>query len=186
MYWVYGGIAILLFTIFIPTDNVFIFTGLGYLLAWYVLFAQQQEKYVHENLGGIYDKKGWEKPLGIAVVGFIGFLIVADTIVTNYDSEFQKDSALEGISGVWRANTDGTMITFKVSGKIKSIEVNGKSLPVSVKGYDDVNKITTLIVNSTPSAILSIRQLFDYEGRFTLKLTSQDGREEELSFVRSL
>jgi len=185
MYWVYGGIAALLIAIFLP-DKIGRAVGIGFLFGWYFSFAKQQVKYVKETLGGAYEKKGWAKPLGIAAGCFTAFIFVIGAASLSFDSEFQQENAMSDISGVWRANQDGAMVTFRLIGNEKSIEINGQAFPVAVKSYDDENKILTMVVNGNSSAIWSVRQIFDNDGRFTLNLTLHDGTQDDLSFVRNL
>ena len=185
MYWVYSGIVALLLAIFLP-EKIGRAVGIGFLFGWYFSFAKQQVKHVKETLGGVYEKKGRAKPLGIAVGCFVAFVFVAGAILLNFDSELQQETALSDISGVWRANQDGAMVTFKLEGKNKSVEINGQVFPVTIKDHDDENKVLTMIVNGNPSAIWSVRQIFDKDGRFTLNLTLHDGTQDDLSFVRNL
>jgi len=185
MYWVYGGIAILLLAIMLP-DNIGRAMGIGYLFGWYFSSAKQQVKYVKENLNNAYLKKGWTKPIGIAVAVFAAFIIVAGVAATYFDSDLQQESALTDISGVWRANQDGTMVTFKLDTNIKTIDINGKEYPIAVMSFDNDNKILTLMVNNNPNLIWAVRQIFEKDGRFTLNLTLHDGTQDDLSFVRNL
>lgn len=183
MYWVYGGIVTLIGTILLPNASIL---GFVFLLIWYFAFAKQQMKYVKNILGGEYEKKGWAKPLGIAVCCFVAFISVAGFASLSFDSELQQEIALSDISGVWRANQDGTMITFRLDGSDNSIEIDGEVFPIAVKSYDDANNILTMFVNGNSTAVWSVRQIFDDDGRFTLNLTLHDGTQDDLSFVRNL
>ena len=78
------------------------------------------------------------------------------------------------------------MVSLKLDGKMKTIDINGKEFPVAVKSFDNENKIITLVVNNNPAMIWSVRQIFDKDGKFTLNLTLQDGTQDDLSFVRNL
>ena len=78
------------------------------------------------------------------------------------------------------------MVTLKLDGKMKSVDINGKEIPVVVRSYDDENKIITLVVDNNPAIIWTVRQIFDKDGKFTLNLTLQDGTQDDLSFVRNL
>ena len=185
MYWVYGAIAVLILAILLP-EKIGRSMGIGYLFGWYFSSAKQQVKHVKEKLDNTYQKKGWAKPIGIAVAGLAAFVIVAGVAATNFDSDLQQESALTDVSGVWRANQDGAMVSLKLDGKMKTIDINGKEFPVAVKSFDNENKIITLVVNNNPAMIWSVRQIFDKDGKFTLNLTLQDGTQDDLSFVRTL
>ena len=78
------------------------------------------------------------------------------------------------------------MVSLKLDGKMKTIDINGKEFPVAVKSFDNENKIITLVVNNNPAMMWSGRQIFDKDGKFTLNLTLQDGTQDDLSFVRNL
>ena len=185
MYWVYVGIAFLIFAILLP-EKISRSMGIGYLFGWYFSSAKQQTKHIKEKLNNEYEKKGWAKPIGIAVASLAAFIIVAGVVATNFDSDLQQESALTDVSGVWRANQDGAMVTLKLDGKMKSVDINGKEIPVVVRSYDDENKIITLVVDNNPAIIWTVRQIFDKDGKFTLNLTLQDGTQDDLSFVRNL
>lgn len=185
MYWVYGGIAVLILSILLP-DQIGKVIGVGYLLAWYFSSAKQQVKHVKQDLNNAYERKGWAKPLGIAIAILLTFILVAGIAATKFDPELQQESALTDVSGVWRANTDGAMVTLKLDGKVKTIDVNGDTFTVVVKSYDYDNKIITMVVDNKPEIIWTLRQIFQNDEKFTLNLTLQDGTQDNLSFVRNL
>ena len=56
--------------------------GLGflYLIIWYFSAGRSQAKYIKENVGKVYPRRGWGKPLLIAAAAFIGYLFVAVAI----------------------------------------------------------------------------------------------------------
>lgn len=55
--------------------------GFVLLFSWYFTSGRAQARYVHEQFGKSYPHKGWAKPLGIAVLAILGF-IVAGAILT--------------------------------------------------------------------------------------------------------
>ncbi len=185
MYWVYGGIAAWFFAVFLP-ETIARGVGFGFLLGWYISFATQQVKYVKDALGGVYEKKGWAKPLGIAVGCLAAFFFVVGAVTLSLDTKFQPENALTDISGVWQANKDGSMVIFRLDEQDKSIDINGQVFPVSVESYDTENTTLTLIVNGNPSIIWSVRQIFENDGGFTLNLTLHDGTQDNLWFVSDL
>ncbi len=188
MYWVYGGIAVGILSILVPI------IGLVYLICWWFFSARKQVKHVENNLNSAYVKKGWAKPIGIAVGSFFALLVIigisAAIVIPAYSDYKIRQADASGVfkdfSGVWRATKDGAMVTLKLDGKMKSIDINGKEGPVRIKGYDNENKIVTLAVNNDPSLTWTLRKIFDNDGKFTLSFTLHDGTQDDLHFVRNL
>lgn len=185
MYWVYGGIAVLVLTAFLP-EAIARGVGYGLLFGWYFSFATQQMKYVKKTLGGTYEKKGWTKPLGIAAASLATFFLVVGVAAVSFNPDFQREIALSEISGVWQASKDGSMVRFRLEGEDKSVDINDQSFPVSVEGYDAENDRLTLVVDGEPSVIWSVRKVVANDGGFTLKFTLQNGIQDELWFVEKL
>lgn len=52
-------------------------SGLGLLIAWYYAIGKSQQSLVLARYGKDYPRKGWAKPVGIAICGCIAFLAVA-------------------------------------------------------------------------------------------------------------
>ena len=50
---------------------------LVFLIAWYFIAARPHAKYVKETVGDDYEHKPWGAPIGIAVAGFVGYVILA-------------------------------------------------------------------------------------------------------------
>lgn len=184
MYWVYGGILAVLVAIFLPAKDVNAI-GIVYLFGWYFSSAKSQAKYVKKQLAGQYEKRKWGKPLGIAVVCFSLFFIITGVVDYNFDSDLKRETALSDVSGVWRANQDGALVTFRLEGKSKSVEIDAQSIPVVIESFDDEDKILAMKVNGDSSMIWTVRQIIDGDGKFHLQLTLHDGTQDELSFVRN-
>jgi hypothetical protein len=51
--------------------------GFGFLLVWYFSAARGQAKFVKEKFGKSYPRKGWAKPLLIALAALAGYILVA-------------------------------------------------------------------------------------------------------------
>jgi hypothetical protein len=51
--------------------------AIALLIGWYYASGKPQQAYVDAKFGNDYRKKGWLKPLSLAVLGFIGFIVVA-------------------------------------------------------------------------------------------------------------
>jgi len=52
----------------------------AYLLVWYFAAARSQSTYVKERFGKDYPRKGWGKPLLIAVAGLVGYIVLAAVV----------------------------------------------------------------------------------------------------------
>lgn len=50
--------------------------GLTFLIVWYFAAARGQAKYVNEKLGKTYLRKGWTKPLLIALLALVGYFVL--------------------------------------------------------------------------------------------------------------
>lgn len=184
MIWVYCSAVLLLIAFFSP-DNIGRGIGFWLLIGWYFSNGKSQIKFFKENLGNNYTKKSFGKPLGIAILTVCGIFGIS-MVYYMFDTETQMENALTEISGVWRYDEDGTIITFKLATPTKSIDFGGKSIEVIVNNFDNDNKILTL--SSTkykPSFVLAVRQIFQEKG-FTLHLTFDNGAQRNLSFVRLL
>lgn len=130
------------------------------------------------------------KPAGIwgAPVFALVLLLGAALVTTDFGDE-TRTQILDDVSGVWRGNSDGAMISVALSGQNKRLEINGTKIPVTIQSIDIDNYITTLgvILNDGREVTWALRQLYDDAGeRFTLQITLHDGTEDELSFVRNL
>ncbi len=53
------------------------FSNLGLLLTWYYASGKPQAHFVKSRFGKQYPKKGWARPLMIAIAAIIGFLVIA-------------------------------------------------------------------------------------------------------------
>jgi len=51
--------------------------GLGYLLVWYFAAGREQAKYVKKKWSKDYPRRGWGKPILIAIGAFVGYFLVA-------------------------------------------------------------------------------------------------------------
>ncbi|MDQ3772939.1 MAG: hypothetical protein M3461_00350 [Pseudomonadota bacterium] len=137
-------------------------------------------------MGGQYERRKWGKPLGIAVLCLSLLVIIIAVVAYNFGSDLKRETALSDVSGVWRANQDGALVTFRLEGKSKSVEIDGHSIPVVVvENFDDENKILAMKANGDSSMIWTVRQIVDGDGKFHLQLTLHDGTQDELSFVRN-
>ncbi len=84
MIWVYAFIGLVVVALFTPeaVSPVIRLIGLGGILAWCLMDAEQQVRYVKKRFGKDYPRKSWGKPVAIAVCGWVGLIVLAGIIVT--------------------------------------------------------------------------------------------------------
>ena len=96
---------------------------------------------------------------------------------------------LDEISGVWRANGDGTMVSIVHSEKKLRLLFGDNLVPASLGEVDDINKtanVNVTLANGRPG-VWTIRQIWNKEKTsFYLQLTTHDGTQDQLSFVRKV
>ena len=97
-------------------------------------------------------------------------------------------NVLEDLTGVWRGDTDGEIVALNLSGEAKSINVNGNLIPVSIKNIDNDNGIVSVNIDIEGQPVVwALRQVWDNNGEyFAVDIILHNGRQENLSFVRSL
>ena len=54
--------------------------GFLLLIAWYFGSARGQASYVKTHLGNTYPRRGWSKPLGVAVLALIALVVVVTVL----------------------------------------------------------------------------------------------------------
>jgi len=91
--WIWISVLVLVAVAFVPPEAVvksipasedFVPFGVAgiFLLTWYFFLGNPQAKYFKNNLGR-YKKRGWGKPLGLALVGWVCyFFILSQLIIT--------------------------------------------------------------------------------------------------------
>jgi uncharacterized protein YecT (DUF1311 family) len=95
---------------------------------------------------------------------------------------------LDEISGVWRAS-DSTMVSIIYADKKVRLLFGEDPMPVSLGEVDNANKTANLNVTlaNGKAGVWTIRQLWDKQKTtFHLQLTTHDGIQDELSFVRKI
>lgn len=75
--WIYVSILMAVISAFI---GLF---GLIYIVVWYFSSQKKQTLYLKENYSGDYPKKGWLKPIGIALVLLIGLIIILTAVFSS-------------------------------------------------------------------------------------------------------
>ncbi|MCF8207062.1 MAG: hypothetical protein K9J82_18410 [Methylotenera sp.] len=77
-------ILLVLISVVLPeskgVDALARFGGFGLLVAWYYQIGKSQNAFVLARYGKGYPRKGWLKPLGIALLAWIAFFLVAVVI----------------------------------------------------------------------------------------------------------
>ena len=184
MVWVYIGPLIIIIGMLLP-ENAGRAIGAGYLFGWYFSSAKTQARYVKDRVGSGYLKRGWIKPLGLAATALAAFAITVGFILSEVDPQIKRETALDEINGIWKANKENAMVVFQLDEGASTVKINEKSFPVTISDFDSDNKIVTLRLREDPSVIWSVRQIFDETNHFTLQMTLEDGTQADLSFVRN-
>ncbi len=119
-------------------------------------------------------------------LAYIGIASIIATIAIVSFIDFKGSDPLDDLSGVWKGDTDQATVVISLKSDNKSIEINGKVIPVKVMEWDSRSDILSLIVNNNTSVVWALRKISSKDGSFTLKLTTNDGHEDTLSFVRNI
>jgi hypothetical protein len=83
--WMMAGLAICVFYVVVGlawadpdiADRISSATALAYLLAWYLGPGREQIRTVREHHGQAYPRRAWGRVLGIAVLAWVGYLLLA-------------------------------------------------------------------------------------------------------------
>jgi len=67
--WIYISVPMALLSV------VFGLFGFVYICVWYFSSQKKQTKYLKEKYSGIYPKKGWLKPICIALLSWLGVVV---------------------------------------------------------------------------------------------------------------
>lgn len=86
--WAIGSIAffvaLVVLSVVLPDsqamDGLSRLAGFALLIAWYYRLGKSQSAYVLARYGRDYPRKGWARPLGIAVGLFVAFIVVGGLI----------------------------------------------------------------------------------------------------------
>lgn len=82
MIWVYCSIIATIAVLLLPLpDAVSRGVGIGLLVAWYVSSAKDQIHFVKDNYQSSYLKKGWLKPIGLALATYVLLIAVIFIVV---------------------------------------------------------------------------------------------------------
>lgn len=129
----------------------------------------------------------------LVVIAAIGGLWVFGTIAANNPHTWAaiggSSPILAEVSGVWRAESDGSMITLDLANENKSLSLGSQPIPVTIDSVDTANDIVNLEIAAPDQEplIWTVRQLWDEKGEtFYITLTLHDGTQDTLSYVRDL
>lgn len=128
----------------------------------------------------VKEKSDENKSAYIGIASIIAAIAIVSFIY------FKESDPLDDLSGVWKGDTDQATVVISLKSDNKSIEINGKVIPVKVMEWDSRSDILSLIVNNNTSVVWALRKISSKDGSFTLKLTTNDGHEDTLSFVRNI
>lgn len=96
---------------------------------------------------------------------------------------------LNEMSGVWRAKSDGAMVSLVYSDKAMRMFIGEDPIPVTLGDIDNVNNTVNLNITGADGkpGVWTVRQIWDKEHKsFHLQITLHDGTQDELSFVRKI
>lgn len=119
--------------------------------------------------------------LGIIGILFLGTLASGFTPSQN----LTENELLQEISGVW-SDGKGSLISVDLYAGL--LHVDGKMYPTAVKNTDLENRIITfnIAIDDSEETLWSIRQVYDKKDSFHLVLTTDNGSQFKLGFVRNL
>lgn len=122
------------------------------------------------------------------VVLLIHWIITA--AVFSFSPQFQQEmntATLSDVSGIWRGNSDGAMVTIDLDKKDTYLIINEQKIPVQIDSIDTENNIVSLNVNANEKVVVwTLQQIFTEDGKFTLNMVLHNGVQDGLSFVRNL
>jgi len=97
-----------------------------------------------------------------------------------------KQDIVSQMAGTWKSDKGGYPVKINLEGKDKSIEIGGKTVPVSLKNVDKGQYLVTVATTSLVSKTSewSLIQVWDDNGSdFTIKF-NHDGMEETLTQMK--
>jgi len=94
MVWVYLGLALLVVAIFVP-DRAARSISIAFLFGWYFNSAREQAKYVKSEFEGTYRKRGWGKPLGLALLALIAYVLVLIVVLPADEPDSDRPDSME-------------------------------------------------------------------------------------------
>lgn len=126
---------------------------------------------------------------GAAIGVFLIHWAITATVFS-FSPQFQQEinaATLSDVSGIWRGNSDGAMVTIDLDKKDKYLIIDEQKIPLQINSIDTENNIVSLNVNANEKIVVwTLQQIFTEDGRFTLNLVLHNGVQESLSFVRNL
>ena len=126
---------------------------------------------------------------GPAIGVFLIHCLITSVVFSFSPLSQQEISAatLSDFSAVWRANSDGAMITINLADKNNYLIINKQKIPVQINNVDTENNIVSLNVNANNEIVVwTLQEILEEDGGFTLNMVLHNGVQDELSFVRNL
>ncbi|MEX3686428.1 lysozyme inhibitor LprI family protein [Paraburkholderia sp. BR14263] len=97
---------------------------------------------------------------------------------------------LDEISGVWRAQSENTLMTIQYADHKVRVLFGDGFIPVTVGAIDDVNKtvnFNVILAATGKPAVWTVREIWNEDkSSFHLQLTLHDGTQEDFGFVRKI
>jgi hypothetical protein len=82
--WAIGCAVFLLALVFLPDNKLLDLLSrvgsLALLLSWYYSIGKPQAALVLGRYGAAHPRRGWAKPLGLALLALLGFVIIAGAV----------------------------------------------------------------------------------------------------------
>ncbi|MCP3727472.1 lysozyme inhibitor LprI family protein [Paraburkholderia sp. CNPSo 3272] len=101
-----------------------------------------------------------------------------------------SSTMLDEISGVWRAQSENTLMTIQYADHKVRLLFGDDFIPVTVGAIDDVNKtvnFNVILAATGKPAVWTVREIWNEDkSSFHLQLTLHDGTQEDFGFVRKI
>lgn len=116
------------------------------------------------------------------------YLFVVFVCMMIFGCTKSENSILKDVSGVWRAEKDGTMITINCDEKMTLFAMGDLVIETSLGDIDKDNSTVNFKVSFKGKPdIITVKQLWDKEHKkFNLTITFPGGIQDNLSFVRKI
>ena len=121
---------------------------------------------------------------------FAALFIVASIFLSACNSGSESSDILNDISGVWRAQKDAAMITIASKDNKFTVLIGDDDIPGTVGDIDIEHETVNLnvMLNTGKLGVWTFRKVWDDKEKtsYHLALTTHDGTQDELSFVRKV
>ncbi|MHB8137995.1 MAG: Cif family virulence factor [Smithellaceae bacterium] len=119
---------------------------------------------------------------------FLMSIVLFMIFISACDKKDSSTNLLNDISGVWRAQSDGTMVSIIYKESKLRMLIGDDSIPVTLGEIDESNETVNLnITKDGKPFIWTLRRIWDKEKKsFHLVFTLDNGTQDNLSFVRKI